>query len=133
MPRVLLPQAGQQLPTDLTPDPAGHHPPSTKDHMMTAYPIEENTNCWWLTTRKAWNRLHAIPGDDITQEQHRAAIDYGDPLTRKAACGQTLDLTYPGLHSRFGLPRCAHCCRTLGIPTGNGTPVNEDTTPETSA
>lgn len=93
---------------------------------MTAYPIGENAGHWWLTTRKEWNRLHAIPGDDITQEQHRAAIDYGDPLTRKAACGPTFDLIYPGMLSRFGLPRCAHCCRTLRIPAGPGTPCNEN-------
>lgn len=93
---------------------------------MTAYPIEENVNCWWLTTRKKADRLHAIPGGDVTGENLRDAIDWIQPLIRKAACGRTLDLTYPGMSSRFGLPRCAHCCRALAIPAGLGTPCNEN-------
>lgn len=93
---------------------------------MTAYPIEENAHCWWLTTRKKYNRLHAVPGDAITGENLRDAIDWIEPLIRKAACGQTLDLTYAGMFSRFNLPRCAHCCRALGIPAGPGTPCNEN-------
>lgn len=92
---------------------------------MTAYPVEENGLHWWLATWKGSHHLHAVPAAAITTEQLHAARDECEPLTRKTACGRTLGLTYPGLGSRFGLPRCAHCCRTLGIPAGNGTPCNE--------
>jgi hypothetical protein len=92
---------------------------------MTAFPISENYFCWWLTTQTAWNRLHAVPGDALTPEQMHDAIDQGEPNILRTACGRTLALTYAGIGSRLGMPRCAHCCRTLGIPAGNGTPVNE--------
>lgn len=92
---------------------------------MTAHPIEDNAGCWWLTTRTSWERLHAVPGDTITQDDLDSAIDDGGPLVRTAACGRSLDLTYAGLFSRYEMPRCAHCCRAFGIPNGNGTPCNE--------
>lgn len=92
---------------------------------MTAYPIPENHAHWWLTTWKAYNRLHAVPEAALTVEAHRHAIDDGEPVVRRTACGRTLSLTYPGLFSRFSLPRCVPCCRRLGIPIGPGTPVNE--------
>lgn len=92
---------------------------------MTAYPVPDNANCWWLTTRATWKHLHAVPGDVVTPEQHQEAIDEGEPLTRTAVCGRTLDLAYPGISSRFGMPRCRDCCRVLGIPAGDGTPCNE--------
>jgi hypothetical protein len=92
---------------------------------VSAYPIEANHGAWWLITRSGWNRLHAVPGGDLTPEQLHEAIDWGDPLIRRVACGPELSLAYPGLGSRFGMPRCVHCCATLGVPQGNGTPVNE--------
>lgn len=92
---------------------------------MTAHPVPENHLHWWLTTRTSWNRLHAIPGDTLTWDDIEEAIDEGEGVERQAACGSTLTLVYAGLGSRFSLPRCAHCCRKLGIPAGDGTPCNE--------
>ena len=91
---------------------------------MTSHPIEENAGHWWLTTGK-WRRLHAIPGNAITLEQMRAAIDDAQPARAASACGLDRPWDMPGIGSRLSLPRCPHCCRTLGIPTGRGTPVNE--------
>ncbi|MEV0231616.1 hypothetical protein [Nonomuraea sp. NPDC050786] len=92
---------------------------------MTAYPIPENHGHWWLTTFKGWHRLHAVPGEALTVEAHREAIDGFEPYVRATACGRTLALTYAGMSSRFSMPRCAACCRALGIESGPGTPVNE--------
>jgi|GEM_PF-3421569 len=92
---------------------------------MTAYPTPANSHHWWLTTFKGWRRLHAVPGDALTVEAHREAIDEGEPYVRTTACGRTLPLTYAGMFSRFSMPRCARCCDTLAIPRGDGTPVNE--------
>ncbi|MEV8639489.1 hypothetical protein AB0395_48590 [Streptosporangium sp. NPDC051023] len=92
---------------------------------MTAYPIPENHGHWWLTTRRSWSHLHAVPGGNLTPDDLHDSIDWADPLERQTACGPVLDLTYAGIGSRFSMPRCAHCCRTLGIPAGRGTPVNE--------
>ncbi len=92
---------------------------------MTAYPIPENASAWWLTTRRAWSRLHAVPGDSLTVEDHREGVDTGDGVERRTACGRTLRLVYAGMFSRFSMPRCESCCRKLGIPPGDGTPVNE--------
>lgn len=99
---------------------------------MTAHPNAENAGHWWLTTRSAWRRLHAVPADRITPEELQDALDDCEPLTRMTACGRTLRFTYPGLLSRFGMSRCAHCCRALGIPAGEGTPCNAaaTTTPD---
>lgn len=92
---------------------------------MTGFPIKENAGCWWLTTWESWNRLHAVPGDTMTADEMHDAIDDGQPIERRTACGPVLGLTYAGLVSRFSMPRCAHCCKALGIPTGDGTPCNE--------
>ncbi|MEO3869355.1 hypothetical protein ABGB18_11035 [Nonomuraea sp. B12E4] len=78
-----------------------------------------------MTTFKGWHRLHAVPGDALTVEDHHAAIDAGEPYVRTTVCGRTLPLTYAGMVSRFSMPRCSACCEALGIPRGNGTPVNE--------
>lgn len=41
-----------------------------------------------------------------------------------SVCGLEGALQMPGILSRMGLPRCAKCCRRLGIPTGDGAPFN---------
>ncbi|MFH9574244.1 hypothetical protein ACH4MG_27350 [Streptomyces sp. NPDC017454] len=94
---------------------------------MTAHPIPENLGHWWLVTGE-WLRLHAIPGESITRQQMRDAIDDARPVPARAACGLRARWDMPGLGSRFGLARCAHCCHTLGIPAGAGTPANEQAT-----
>jgi hypothetical protein len=100
---------------------------------VTAFPIKENGFHWWLTTFKGWHRLHAVPGDALTVEDHRAGIDEGEPYIRTTACGRTLALTYAGLVSRFSMPRCAACCDAVGVPRGRGTPVNEASEKRVSA
>lgn len=91
---------------------------------MTAHPTPENLGHWWLTTGR-WQRLHAIPATAITPEQMRNAIDDAQPAAALSACGLPRGWDMPGIASRLALPRCPHCCRTLGIPAGKGTPANE--------
>jgi hypothetical protein len=31
----------------------------------------------------------------------------------------------PGFLSRMALPRCAHCCRIVGVKRGKGAPFNQ--------
>lgn len=91
---------------------------------VSAHPTPENHGCWWLVTGR-WERLHAVPAAAISPAQMRSALDDGDLLPRRAVCGTDGDWTMPGMFSRLGRARCAHCCRRLGIPAGNGTPANE--------
>jgi len=91
---------------------------------MSAHPIPENGNCWWLVSGKQ-RRLHAVPGQDITAQQIRTATDDNLPIARRAACGMRRGWWLPGLYSRLGRRRCVPCCRALGIPPGYGTPANE--------
>lgn len=100
---------------------------------MTAFPTDENHGHWWLTTFARWERLHAVPGDALTWDDLSEAIDHGEGVQRRAACGPELDLIYAGMISRFTLPRCSHCCRALGIPSGDGTPCNEKSEAEARA
>lgn len=96
---------------------------------MTAYPIPANHDYWWLTTWLSWDRLHAVPRDAVDPDDEDACDvlrSEGPVLT--ARCGIARPMAWPGMFSRLGLPRCAHCCRALGIPRGQGTPANE--TPE---
>lgn len=39
-------------------------------------------------------------------------------------CGHRGRLLMPGIVSRMEAPRCARCCRALGISPGYGAPVN---------
>lgn len=91
---------------------------------MTSHPIDENRGCWWLVSGKE-RRLHAIPGDSITPDAMRDAIDEARPIPARAVCGLRRKWWMPGLFSRLGRQRCTPCSRTLGIPAGYGTPVNE--------
>lgn len=42
------------------------------------------------------------------------------------SCGRNIWLTIPGIATRMGAPRCVHCCKAVGYPTGNGSPKNDD-------
>ncbi|MET9190134.1 hypothetical protein ABZX63_33445 [Streptomyces tendae] len=96
---------------------------------MTAHPIPENHDHWWLATGE-WRRLHAVPGEAITRQQMRDAIDDARPVPARAVCGLHARWDMPGFGSRFALARCAHCCHALGIPAGTGTPANKQTPKE---
>ncbi|MCP2339200.1 hypothetical protein [Actinomadura rupiterrae] len=93
---------------------------------MTAMPTADNHGHWWLTTFAARNRLHAVPATapDPDDEDACEALRLNE-LTLTARCGVTTVMAWPGLFSRLSRPRCAHCCRALGIPRGHGTPGNE--------
>jgi hypothetical protein len=89
-------------------------------------PTADNLGHWWLTTAASWNRLHAVPGDAVDPNNEDACERLRvDELTLTARCGVQAVMAWPGIFSRLGRPRCAHCCRVLGIPPGNGTPGNE--------
>ncbi|MEU8136080.1 hypothetical protein [Streptodolium elevatio] len=95
---------------------------------VTHHPTEANRSHWWLTAWGSWRRLHAVPADELTQQQHRDSIDRGDPIVRFTACGSRIALAVPGMGSRLSLRRCVPCCRRLGIRGGRGTPANERNT-----
>ena len=94
---------------------------------MTSYPTEANNFCWWLTTVRSWNRLHAIPGSAVDRDDEDAmeALCGAPWPVLTAVCGCVAEWTMPGVFSRMGQPRCGHCCRKVGIAKGNGTPANE--------
>ena len=93
---------------------------------MSAHPIAENADHWWLVSGK-WRRLHGIPAAAITPEEMRNAIDDGRLLPARAACGmRRRSWAMPGLFSRLGRRRCTPCCHALGIDPGYGTPANEN-------
>lgn len=91
---------------------------------MTAHPTPENAGVWWLVSGKE-RRLHGVPGPQISLEQMRTAIDDGEAVRARAACGMRRRWWYPGLFSRMARTRCTPCCQALGITAGCGTPVNE--------
>lgn len=93
---------------------------------MTSYPTEDNHHHWWLTPSKQWRILHAIPGAAVDPDDEDAVDSLRiEGITATAACGVTTRWSWPGVFSRLGKPRCAHCCRALGIPRGDGTPAND--------
>ena len=93
---------------------------------MTSFPTEANHHVWRVTTWKCWDRLHAVPKEALDPDDEDALDafrSYGATMT--ARCGVTTLMAWPGIFSRIGKDRCAHCCRALGIPRGHGTPGNE--------
>lgn len=43
----------------------------------------------------------------------------------RTVCGVSGFLRVPGIFSRMSLPRCAECCKRVGVPDGKGNPYNE--------
>lgn len=71
----------------------------------------------WLVTPDG-QRLHRVTAIDADRlESHRCAEG-------RTACGLETSLSVPGMFSRMGLARCAHCCRAVGIERGDGAPYN---------
>ena len=82
-------------------------------------PLDVGTDwrmAWWVLP--GWRRLHRV-SELVPDRLHGHAL--GEGVT---VCGQRGSLAMPGLFSRMGLPRCAHCCRILGCPPGDGAPYN---------
>jgi hypothetical protein len=75
----------------------------------------------WLVF-PTWNRLHRVA--DIAWEGD--GVDEMRQGTGTTLCGRRGFLTMPGILSRIGTPRCAHCCRLAGVPRGAGAPFNFD-------
>ena len=85
---------------------------------MTPPPLDTGTD-WrrrW-SVLPGWRRLHRVSEIVCLGPDDK----YGDGVT---VCGQRGPLTMPGILSRMGCPRCAHCCDALGIPRGDGAPFN---------
>lgn len=81
-----------------------------------------DTKWEWMVTGD-WNRLHYVPGYVNTDEWWDEATDGG--IEGTSACGRRAVWSVPGVLSRLGRERCAHCCRALGIPRGDGCPQND--------
>ena len=71
----------------------------------------------WLVL-PAWGSLHRV-----------ASIRWDDDMDMisgdgETVCGRRGRLMMPGIASRMEAPRCAQCCRALGISAGYGAPFN---------
>jgi len=67
-----------------------------------------------------WQRLHHAV--ELIADPHEWC--YRDVRT---ACGVTVDRAHvPGIFTRMGTDRCAHCCDRAGFPRGIGSPKNDD-------
>lgn len=79
----------------------------------------------------SWRVLHRVAV--IDEENHQ---DYNGPdatayerlvsIRGRTCCGARGHLVMPGLFSRLGMARCAHCCRIAGVERGSGIPGNGD-------
>lgn len=77
----------------------------------------EHAKSRWLVT-PTWEVLHRVSGIKWEDDEFMTE-GYGDTV-----CGRHGWLMMPGTLSRMGLPRCKQCCRLLGIPEGDGIPLN---------
>ncbi len=67
----------------------------------------------------SWHVLHRVAVIEARDEP-----DSDTWIDGVTCCGQRGYLIMPGLFSRMGLPRCAHCCRAAGVDRGGGIPGN---------
>ena len=74
---------------------------------------------WVYTRSPGGHRLHHV----AEWEDPDIVEPYGQGVTTCGYCGE---LAIPGIVSRLGLPRCAHCCDRLSIPRGKGSPKNDE-------
>ena len=93
---------------------------------MSSYP--DFGNDWpkrWVYLEPRGRSLHRVastimpPGD----QEADGLIPIG--IQGSTACGKIGRLSMPGVLSRMHAPRCARCCRLVGIPTGHGEPFNQ--------
>ena len=87
----------------------------------TRQPLDIHADHWrsrWLVNAR-WKVLHRV--SEIAWDGDEDEMIEGIGTT---VCGFHGHLRMPGIFSRMDLPRCAHCCRLVGIPLGNGAPFN---------
>lgn len=87
---------------------------------------------WYQALRGVGSRrgdLHHVPGgeslwDAVCEWNGDWDGSEGEPVA-DAMCGRTIRPCAPGVMSRLGAPRCRACCEALGIPQGDGCPIND--------
>jgi hypothetical protein len=82
----------------------------------------KKTKYEWLADYKA-ERLHFFAEFSST-ESWDTLVDAGS-LELTPACGVTARYHAPGVFSRIGMPRCGPCCDVIGLPAGDGCPIND--------
>lgn len=78
----------------------------------------------WLVLPN-WGKLHRVAETEGEDWEADGLIPIG--IQGVTLCGLVGRLAMPGVFSRMGLPRCAHCCDRLGIPRGDGAAYNDKT------
>lgn len=87
--------------------------------MAAVAPLELHAPYRWAVLG-TWRRLHRIARLGVSAQQfEELAAARGQTVCKRFGVLET-----PGVASRLGLARCAHCCNKLGIPRGNGAPFN---------
>lgn len=87
------------------------------------YPQALSSKYTWFQTYYG-ERLHFLPDAD-EEGFWEIVVELGEYYT-KAICGRWSRYNAPGIAARIVLPRCKRCCDALGIPYGQGTPFNDD-------
>lgn len=95
---------------------------------VSKYPQATSSKYTWFETYYG-NRLHFMPDADGTSDDAglfwmRRCVDTGGK-TSTSLCGHTGVWLAPPMAARMCMPRCAKCCKALGIPDGDGTPFND--------
>lgn len=82
---------------------------------------------WLYTGADKHEYLHFIEAVSAWDETFFDAYDtqFDGERPWAAACGLTALFAPPGVASRLGAPRCDACCEKIGIPSGEGCPVND--------
>lgn len=91
-------------------------------------PLLQDSWRWKWMVLPSWNRLHRISSIEwgIDQNGNRQwSEDERVGGFGVAVCGATGYFDLPGIFSRMGLERCAHCCDALGISRDDGAPFNQ--------
>ena len=92
--------------------------------MTATFPNRSEWRWRWMVL-PSWNVLHRVAELEEQWEEppyEDERLPHGEGQT---VCGRSGYLFMPGVFSRMGLRRCAHCCDRLGIPRGDGSPFNE--------
>lgn len=97
---------------------------------VSRLPLQTTDDHWrsrWLVLPRSWDRLHRVACGIVWDDEDMTG---GVGVT---VCGLKGYLIMPGIFSRMGLPRCAHCCRIVGVPEGDGAPFNQHVEATTAA